>query len=186
MGYALAYPIRNLAICACCFIAAANAALFILGRARRRHGFHGLGKLVCSRLEMLQVGSCSRWQRSRSLAQCVAWIPQILLVPVLWFGACFLFRIKPPAEGSESVTSFALMLGFGSVLSAARQYCMDSVSSAFLHAKMGASLGKISYGLYVGTYHAHGCSGLHLISAGSVPLALGFHNTLSQAFLCAN
>jgi len=167
--------IRNLAICAGCFIAAANAALFILGERAAATDFTIWANSFVQ-LEMFAVGILLALAK-KSIAGLSAWLGYLMIFagPVLWFGACFLFRIKPPAEGSESVTSFALMLGFGlgalGCASVLHGFCVVGPSCM---PRWASSLGKISYGLYV--WHLFMlvvARGFISSLAGSVPLALG-------------
>ena len=88
---------RNLAICACCFIAAANLTLFILGEHAAATDFTVWANSFVQ-LEMFAVGILLALAK-KSIAGLNAWLGYLMILagPVLWFGACFLFRIKPPA-----------------------------------------------------------------------------------------
>lgn len=143
---------RGLVICAVVFIVGANLTLFIYGQ-------HRVATDVLPwtsspvQFEMFATGIL--------LSLGSKWFPQfklgvglVLAVTgtLLWFVACYVFHLKETAGAGTSSISASLVTGYGlAALGCAavlQGFCMIGPSHI---PQWAASLGKISYGLYV--YH---------------------------------
>lgn len=141
---------RGLTACALVFIVVANITLFVLGQ---RHVVTEttVWTNTLVQFEMLATGILLALNSGR-----MGWHnPRvgsmlILLGPLLWFVACFVFEIKQPAEAGTAISGGTLMIGYALVAvgcaAILQGFCMIGPSHM---PRWASELGKISYGLYV-------------------------------------
>ena len=141
---------RRLAVCALCFILAANLALYILGE-RHADTDTTVWSNTLVQFEMFAAGillaladkPAPRIFRGIGFAL-------VFTGPLLWFIACFLFHAKQPAVAGMAVSGPALMAGYALIavgcVAVLKGFCFFGPSRM---PQWAVYMGKISYGLYV-------------------------------------
>lgn len=143
---------RGLFICAFAFIAVANITLFLLGQ-RHVETESKVWTSTFVQFQMFATGILLALSGKLATIRNVA-LGSIFVVtgPILWFVACFVFHAKQPAQAGTAISGLALILGYALVAlgcaAVLQGFCMIGASHI---PPWAASLGKISYGLYV--YH---------------------------------
>jgi peptidoglycan/LPS O-acetylase OafA/YrhL len=143
---------RGLLLCALGFIAVANVTLYIFGH---RHDDTDIKVWTNTivQFEMFATGillALSKpWNARHSFA---TGLSLALIGPILWFVACYGLHSKQPAEVGTAIGGAALVAGYTLIAlgcaAVLQGFCMMGPQAM---PRWAATLGKISYGLYV--YH---------------------------------
>ncbi len=143
---------RCLQICALFFILVANTTLFLMGQKHADVEF-AVWANTFVQFEMFAVGILLALLKKPKVRGWVSIAPGLILIgPALWFVACYFFHVKHPSAEGGAISGMALMLGYGLIaLGCACVLHGFCIMGPAPMPKWAASLGKISYGLYV--YH---------------------------------
>ncbi len=143
---------RGLFACAFVFIAVANITLFLLGQ-RHAETESKVWTSTFVQFQMFATGILLALSiKLAAMRNATLGSICVLAGPILWFVACFVFHAKQPAQAGTAISGPALIIGYALVAlgcaAVLQGFCMIGASHI---PRWAASLGKISYGLYV--YH---------------------------------